>query len=121
MKLFALISVFIVCGCLTSPAQGTVMDKQTPSSPLNTGAPVLSGNFNYNFFEKEPILIKLSSTGQTPMLYQCSNLPQNLELDLKTGEITGSLDTAGIVTFLITVTNNCGATSQKITLIITKK
>ena len=61
-----------------------------------------------------PFLFKIPATGDKPIKYSVKHLPHGLNLDSKTGIITGSIETAGDYTLLLSAKNKLGKTEREL-------
>ena len=64
-----------------------------------------------------PFLFTIAATGDRPMTFSARRLPRGLKLDSKTGQITGSLKSAGEHTVTLRAKNWRGSTTQKFKII----
>lgn len=65
----------------------------------------------------KPFFFCIPATGKGPLTYSAENLPEGLQLDSKTGIITGSLKNAGETIATITVTGPCGSATRKLKIV----
>ena len=65
-----------------------------------------------------PFLYTIAATGQQPMMYEASGLPPGFKINPKTGIITGSTKERGMFNLTLTATNNLGADSKVVNVVI---
>lgn len=63
-----------------------------------------------------PFLWSVTATGNRPMIFKAKGLPKGLELDPKTGLITGKVVTQGDYKVTLIAENNLGKTSKEVTI-----
>lgn len=73
-----------------------------------------------NAVKGNPYSAKLEAAGDTPITWTASGLPAGLTLNSSTGEISGTLTTAGTFTFSATATNAAGSDRRTFTLKVTE-
>jgi alpha-galactosidase len=92
----------------------------------NTGLPVektqdrprINGPSIYGARPNHPFLYKIPATGQRPMQFSASGLPDGLKLDSATGIITGAVKTPGTSSVLLRAENALGTAERKFRIVI---
>ena len=81
---------------MVAPRKGAVV--LTPKPPAT---PRINGPKVFGVRPGHPFLFTIPATGQRPMEFAVNDLPQGLQVDAKTGQITGSIKQPGeqVVTF----------------------
>jgi hypothetical protein len=64
-----------------------------------------------------PLLFSLAVSGERPIVYSATSLPSGLELDSRTGTLTGTLKRKGKFSFTATAANAAGKVSVKFNII----
>ena len=104
---------------LTEPAANSSADLssylRTPDAPKT---PRINGPHIYGQRPGRPFLYHLPATGQRPMTFAATNLPEGLSLNKSTGNITGTAPKAGTYQVAFTAENALGHDSKTITLVI---
>ena len=97
--------------CAAGPANSDYLLTPTPdSSPRIHGANV------FGVRPGHPVYYKIAATGTPPLRYQALNLPDGLQLDGKTGIITGILSRPGDYVLHVLVTNAIGKHERNLTI-----
>jgi hypothetical protein len=90
----------------------------TPPAPQT---PRINGPRIYGERTGRPFLYHIPATGKRPMKFSADGLPQGLALDAATGLITGRATAAGTYPVKVTVTNDLGANSITLKIVIGDK
>lgn len=80
-----------------------------PATPRFNGAPV------WGVRPGSPVIYRFPVSGEKPMKFTCSNLPEGLQLT-EDGILSGKIDTTTDLTFTVTAENAKGKASQEFTL-----
>lgn len=83
----------------------------TPQSPEY---PIINNPQVYGARPGNPFLWTIMATGERPMKFEASGLPDGLELDQTTGFITGKAKTKGEYKVLLKATNNRGSDEKEV-------
>lgn len=83
----------------------------TPQSPEY---PIINNPLVYGARPGNPFLWTIMATGERPMKFEASGLPDGLELDQTTGFITGKAKTKGEYKVLLKATNNRGSDEKEV-------
>ncbi|MGC3989380.1 MAG: putative Ig domain-containing protein [Chthoniobacteraceae bacterium] len=87
----------------------------TPAAP---DTPRINGPSIFGVRPGSPFLYAIPATGKRPLTFAVEGLPAGLKLDAETGEITGSLATAGAVTVTLHATNALGTADKKFRIVV---
>ena len=77
------------------------------------GAPKINMAAVYGASPKKPLLLRIPVTGERPITYGVSNLPEGLEM--KDGIITGQIAQEGNYTVMLTAENALGKAEKELT------
>lgn len=83
----------------------------TPQSPEH---PIINNSLVYGARPGNPFLWTIMATGQRPMKFEASGLPDGLKLDQTTGFITGKAKTKGEYKVLLKATNDKGRDEKEV-------
>ena len=86
-----------------------VLTPAAPATPRFNGAPV------WGVRSGSPVIYRFPVSGEKPMKFTCSNLPEGLQL-AENGVLSGKIDKPGVLTFTVTAENAKGKVSQEFTL-----
>ncbi len=101
-----------------SPAVVNAAQEPAPSIiHVDPPAPLIHGPRVTGTTPGRPFLFLIPATGEGPLSFAASNLPQGLTLDPKTGIISGALKQAGSTDVTLTVTGPKGSSSRALTVI----
>jgi alpha-galactosidase len=89
-------------------AGGEVLTPQPPPTPRINGARVVGAR------PGRPFLFAVPATGDEPIAYSAEGLPEGLELDAKTGRITGAVAKEGEYAVKLTAANAAGKDSKSL-------
>ena len=89
---------------------------QTISMTPAPATPELHAPFLYATRPGTPFLFTIPATGQAPLSFAASGLPDGLTIDAATGTITGTAPAAGAYPIAITASNAAGAAAATYTL-----
>ncbi|HKV98924.1 MAG TPA: NPCBM/NEW2 domain-containing protein [Vicinamibacterales bacterium] len=94
-----------------------VVEPAPPIASSRTSAPQLNSPKITGATPGRPFMFMIPASGDEPLTFAATNLPEGLSLDAKTGLITGALKNAGRTDVDVTVTNAKGKTTGKITIV----
>ena len=94
-----------------APAAPYILTPTAPATPRINGADV------FGVRPGSPFLFTIPATGERPMQFSAKNLPRGLELDSKTGRITGALKTKGEFTVTLRAKNSLGTAEKKFRIV----
>src|SRR5436190_4852706 len=98
-----------------SGAVGAAPEIRTPKPPES---PRINGPAVFGARPRSPFLYHVPATGERPMGFFASNLPDGLRLDTRTGEITGSLSKPGEYQVSLRAKNSHGTTERAFRIVI---
>ncbi|MEI8291309.1 MAG: putative Ig domain-containing protein [Verrucomicrobiota bacterium] len=90
-----------------APTTPYILTPAAPATPRINGANV------FGVRPGSPFLYTIAATGDRPMKFSAKNLPRGLKLDVKTGQITGTLKSKGEFIVTLGAKNSLG-TAEKI-------
>jgi len=93
------------------PEEAVILTPKPGPKPHITGAAV------FGVRPGTPFLYTISATGDRPIKFSVSHLPAGLQVDPATGQITGSLATAGEYEVTLHAKNDAGRNSRKFKII----
>jgi len=85
-------------------------------TPLPGASPKINGASVFGVKPGSPVLYKIAATGEIPLQYAVDDLPKGLQIDGKTGIITGVLTKKGNYILKAKVSNAKGIAEKNITL-----
>jgi alpha-galactosidase len=94
-----------------------VIEQAVILTPKPGPAPRINGTKIFSVRPGSPLLFKIAATGDKPLTYSIENLPSGLSVNPATGEISGSLSTAGEYTVTVKVTNSIGSAERPFRII----
>ena len=86
--------------------------------PPETGIPAIHGATVFGARPNHPFLYRIPATGTGPIRFSATGLPRGLELDTKTGLITGKVASAGTTEVVLRVANSLGTSQRKFRIVI---
>ena len=95
--------------------EAVILTPPPPATPRINGAKV------FGVRPGSPFLYTIAATGERPMTFAASGLPEGLTLDEKTGRITGKLDKAGEFRATLTAKNARGEASRELRIVVGDK
>ncbi len=97
---FSIVLLVSLSGVAQFTHSATILTPPPGKAPRITGAKI------FGVRPGSPVLYKISATGQKPLKYTVKNLPEGLQVNEKTGLITGRLTKTGIYKFKVQVANS---------------
>jgi len=85
-------------------------------SPPPSKLPRINGARVFGVRPNSPVLFKIAAAGDKPMNYEVISLPVGLQLNKKTGIITGKLSKRGDYLMFVKVTNSLGKAERSLTI-----
>ncbi|MGD0655029.1 MAG: putative Ig domain-containing protein [Thermoguttaceae bacterium] len=102
---------------LHASAPGTASsDAQEIRTPAAPATPRVNGPTVFGVRPGSPVLYKIPATGNGTLTYSVDNLPAGLSVNSSTGEITGTLTTAGDYAMTLRATNSLGTNTKQFRL-----
>lgn len=90
------------------------------ATPPFEGKPMINAPAVYGAASKKPFLWRVPVTGERPMNFTASSLPNGLTIDENSGIISGKVESDGEYEISVTAKNSCGTAEKKIKLMIGK-
>lgn len=109
--------LFAVLFCALVPpgqAAGSDAESLTPPPPPT---PRVNGPGIFGVTPGAPFLYSIPATGERPLSYSASGLPEGLSLDPATGRITGSLSAKGTHEVVLRASNSLGVSEKKFRIV----
>jgi alpha-galactosidase len=88
---------------------------RTPKAP---DTPRINGPSIFGVWPGSPVLYRIPATGARPMEFSVDGLPTGLQVDAKTGQITGLLKDAGEKVVTLRAKNANGASEKKFKIVV---
>jgi alpha-galactosidase len=106
--------VLFATATLPGKAQDAAPATPTPEirTPAAPNTPRITGPEIFGVRPEHPFLYHIPATGDRPMEFSADNLPQGLELDARTGNITGKLPTKGEFNVTFHAKNSLGTSGK---------
>jgi alpha-galactosidase len=92
-------------------------DKPYILTPGESASPRINGANVFGVRPGSPFLFMIPATGERPMEFFAERLPQGLELNANTGQITGSLKSRGEFVVTLRVKNSLGTATKKFRIV----
>lgn len=112
--LWMVVSV-VVSGTAASASNAPQAEIRTPKPPET---PRINGPSIFGVRPGNPFLYRISATGVRPMEFSIESLPAGLEVDGRTGQIIGSLPTAGEHIITLRAKNALGTGEKKFKIVV---
>lgn len=106
---------FEVTGTIPETFQ-RITEMEFIQTPAASKSPEINAPYIYAARPANPVLITLPISGTRPMKINAGDLPSGLQLDKETGQIHGSVVTAGNYEIQVSAENQFGKDSRKVTL-----
>ncbi len=90
-------------------------------TPQEKETPQINGALVYGQNANKPFLYKIAATGKSPLTYRAENLPEGLELDKRSGIISGRVAKAGKYAVNLIVENAFGKDEKTLEIVIGEK
>jgi len=87
-------------------------------TPKSGPAPHINGPSIFGVRPGSPFLYRIPASGDRPIQFEVSHLPSGLQLDSKTGEISGSLKRTGEYAVTLRAKNSAGHTEKKFRMVV---
>jgi alpha-galactosidase len=97
---------------IASPPEEPVI--LTPPTPLT---PCINGPRVFGVRPASPFLYTVSATGRRPIAFTAQNLPEGLQIDSKTGRITGSIQKRGDYIVILKAKNDLGQDQRELKIV----
>ena len=101
---------------VSAPATTNVVTPYILTPPAPT-TPRINGASVFGVRPGSPFLFTIPATGERPMEFSVENLPDSLQLDEKSGRITGALKSKGEFTVTLVAKNSLGTDEKKFRIV----
>lgn len=91
-------------------------DDRTILTPIAGKMPKINSAPVFGARPGNPFLYTIAATGERPLVFSATNLPAGLELDAKTGIITGQVSQRGKYTAILKAKNSFGESQKQLTI-----
>ncbi len=98
----------LLSACDRSVRQPDVEESFAILTPASPPTPRINGAKIFGVRPGAPFLFQIAATGERPMVFSAADLPANLSLDQQSGQITGTVTTAGRYPVKLRATNALG-------------
>src|SRR5512135_2482407 len=105
----------VVLGAAAPEPNAPKVEIRTPKPPES---PRINGPSVFGVRPGSPFLYRIPATGARPMEFSVESLPAGLQVDLKTGQITGSVKEAGEHGVILRAKNALGTSERKFKIIV---
>jgi alpha-galactosidase len=93
------------------------MNQSIILTPKPAATPRINGAKIFGVRPGSPLLFKIPATGEKPLTYSIQNIPTGVQLDSKTGLLSGTLSEPGEYIMKITLTNSKGSATRDLKII----
>lgn len=107
-------AVFDATGVTTFATFNPVASEPYILTPAAPATPRINATPVFGVRPGSPFLFRIPATGDRPMAFSAANLPRGLQLDSRTGIITGKINQEGTFNVLLTAKNAKGKTTKKL-------
>jgi alpha-galactosidase len=118
MKQARLSAAALVLGSLVPLFSAGAADQAEIRTPKPAAAPHVNGPGIFGVRPGAPFLYHIPATGERPMKFAVQGLPPGLRLDVKTGELTGSLEKPGEYEVILCAENAQGTSQKKFRIVV---
>src|SRR5258705_5002004 len=87
-------------------------------TPKPAPAPQINGPSIFGVRPGAPFLYRIPTSGDRPMEFDVASLPSGLQIDSKTGEISGALKKPGEYTVTLRAKNSAGRAEKKFLVVV---
>src|SRR5665213_3471710 len=108
--------LFAVLVSVLASARGEEMPESLTPAPPPT--PRIHGPSIFGVRPGSPFLYRIPATGERPMEFSVKKLPAGLQVDSATGEITGTLTSAGKYEIVLRAQNALGKSEKKFRIVV---
>ena len=115
-------SCFVLVAVLLSADVAAAAEPAAPIGPILTPppspAPRINGAKVFGVRPGNPALYTIAATGQRPMTFSATGLPEGLSLDAATGRLSGSVKQAGTYRVMLKAENALGKTERELRIVV---
>jgi len=108
----------VIASFLLMVVAASAADQPEILTPKPPAAPRINGPSIFGVRPWTPFLCRIPATGDRPMEFSASGLPDWLHLDAGTGEITGTVEKKGEYSVTLRARNACGTARRKIRIVV---
>ena len=103
----------VLLACAVSPRA----DEPVRLTPKPGPQPRINGAKVFGVRPGSPLLFKIAATGERPLHYAVKELPEGLQLDARTGQISGFLEKPGTYPLTVEVSNAMGKATRPLKIV----
>lgn len=96
----------------------TLAEGEPFMTPKGPETPRITGGCVFGVRPGSPFLFTVTASGKKPMTFSAKNLPEGLQLDPKTGRITGCLKAKGEHRVLLSAKNELGTAERELKIVV---
>ncbi|MGV3705602.1 MAG: NPCBM/NEW2 domain-containing protein [Arcticibacter sp.] len=108
---------FLTDGLQTLATFNPVSSESYILTPAAPATPRINGASVFGVRPGSPFQFRIAASGDRPMTFAVSNLPKGLQIDTRTGVITGKLEKAGTFIVSLKAKNAKGAAERKLRIV----
>ena len=127
MSKLLIVSVFVFVAEVAFAASGNaaqlaqVVSAAAIRTPKPPASPRINGPSVFGVRPGSPLLYRIPAVGDRPMEFSVEGLPAGLQLDSRTGQITGSLENPGEQVVTLRAKNDKGISEKKFRIVVGEK
>jgi len=114
---FAILTLFVLSNNVFSQSSSDSL-KAVILTPASPEKPRINGAKVFGVRPGSPFLFYIPTTGERPIKYSATNLPKGLQLDTKTGIITGSISEKGTYVVSLKAKNSKGIAERNLKIVV---
>jgi alpha-galactosidase len=104
--------------CVSCGASSSGRDLPATLTPAPGPEPRIQGPSIFGARPGSPFLYRIAATGERPMQYSATGLPEGLSLDVHTGQISGRVAARGKFPIALQARNARGSSSKKLRILV---
>jgi alpha-galactosidase len=113
-----LIAIIFLNACFSNILMAQNAGAAAILTPKPGPAPKINGPKVFGVRPSHPILFTIPVSGDKPMTFSATNIPEGVKVDAKTGQITGAVTRAGEYVMTVQVKNNAGKASRNLKIVV---
>src|SRR5689334_6300901 len=118
MNLFRIFAVLSLITARVSTLTAATSSTAAIRTPPAAATPRINGPSIFGVRPDSPFLYRIPATGDRPMEFSAKGLPTGLQLDPKTGELTGVLTKPGQTVLTLHAKNSKGTSEKKFRIVV---